>query len=217
MKVASEGWLSKPSSLHSKIRQILYTTKSIIILKKKVKMNKKAQFYLIAAILIVGIVVILAGITNYITTRKAPVKFYDLGNEFKEEGTRVVDYGIYNSQNTLNLMESLAEQFKDYSEEKDIRTELVFVFGNTEGIRTVTYTTHQTGEVSLTVPGSSFGITGTPQKVANVEDRTPSGTFDEVKVEILEQEYTFELHEGENFFFVISKKTSDEEYIASKE
>ena len=181
-------------------------------------MNKKAQFYLIAAILIVGIVVILAGITNYITTRKAPVKFYDLGNEFKEEGTRVVDYGIYNSQDTLNLMESLAEQFKDYSEEKDIRTELVFVFGNTEEIRTVTYTTHQTGQVSLTIPGDTFTVPGQDTKQKRVDSNPiTSSDFDEVKVEILEQEYTFELHEGENFFFVISKKTSDEEYIASKE
>jgi hypothetical protein len=184
--------------------------------------NKKAQFYLIAAIIIVGIIIILSGITNYIVTREKPAKFYDLSQEFKEEGTRVVDYGIYtvsDPRDTIELMENLSEQFAEYSEEKDMETELVFVFGNTTNLTTITYTYQDTGEVRLTIPGSSFGITGTPAKDKQVESRDPSGTFDNVNVTLLGQEYLFDLHEGENFFFVISKNVTEtqEVYIASKE
>ena len=85
-------------------------------------------------------------------------------------------------------------------------------------ITTVTYTYQDTGEVRLTIPGSSFAITGTPTKDKQVDSDTPSGTFDEVNVTLLEQDYTFQLHEGENFFFVISKNITETEevYIASK-
>ncbi len=185
--------------------------------------NQKAQFYLIAAIIIIGIIIILSGVTNYITTKEEPAKFYDLSDEFKEEGTRVVDYGVYSSdpRSTNELMEDLAEQFAEYTEEKDIETELVFVFGNTTNLTTITYTSQNTGEVRLTMPGGSFAVEGETDKVKklNSTDPTTSMDFDEVNVTLLEQNYTFQLHEGENFFFVISKNVTDTEelYIASKE
>lgn len=184
--------------------------------------NKKAQFYLIAAIIIVGIIIILSGITNYVITREEPVKFYDLSEEFKEEGARVVDYGVYDTaepRDTIELIEDLTEQFADYSEEKDIKTELVFVFGNKTNLTTVTYTSQDTGEVKLVMPGGDFSVPGAPTKTKEVRAVTPAGPFDTVNVTLLGQEYLFELHEGENFFFVISKNISETEevFISKKE
>ncbi len=179
-------------------------------------LKKKAQFYLMAAIIIIGIIIVLSAITNYIITREEPVKIYDLSEEFKEEGSRVVDKGIYTGVDDLN---NLMDKFSVYSEEKDRGSELVFVHGNKQEIKTVTYTSIKTGDVKLTLPGNQFTIPGPEVKEKQVETRVPDpNLFDEVSVELMGQEYDFELHEGENFFFVISKNSTetDEVYIAKK-
>lgn len=185
--------------------------------------NQKAQFYLIAAIIIASIIVILSGITNYIITKNKPIKFYDLSQEFKEEGARVVDYGTYTTtepRDTIQLMENLTEQFAQYSEEKDMQTELVFVFGNQTNLTSVTYTSQNTGEVKLTMPGLSSKIPGEATKQKNINSTDPSMLpFDTVNITLLGQEYLFQLHKGENFFFVISKNITQtqEVFIAKKE
>jgi len=185
--------------------------------------SKKAQFYLIAAIIIIGIIIILASVTNYIVTKKKNVKIYDLGEEFKEEGTRVADYGIYNAateaRDPAELMEDLSGYFSDYSEEKEKGSELVFVFGNTTDLKYVTYTSENTGEVKLVFPtGQNFNVPGDDVKTKNVGSAIPIAPFDQVQVTLLKQTYNFELHEGENFFFVIAKNMTDTEdvYIAQK-
>ena len=195
-------------------------------IEKRKMLKKKAQFYLIAAIIIIGIIIILASVTNYIVTKKKPVKMYDLSEEFKEEGARVVDYGIYDvaePRDTIELMENLSDYFAEYSEEKEKGSELVFVFGNSTNLTSVTYTSQNTGEVKLVVPGASYSVpAGTVKKsVVNSTDPSlmmPAPPFDEVNVTLLGQKYEFQLHKGENFFFVISKNATDtdEVYIAKK-
>jgi len=186
-----------------------------------VNVNKKAQFYLIAAIIIVGVIVLLATVSNYIVTRKEPVKFYDLGEEFKEEGARVVDYGFYDAtdpRSTAELIESLTDNLTIYSEEKDKGSELVFVYGNKSDITISTYSTIKTGEVSLIVGGTPHTIYGTG-KLNRVKDTITTDVPDQVNVTLLGQEYEFYLHEGENFLFVLSKNITDtnEVYITKKE
>lgn len=186
-----------------------------------VKTNKKAQFYLIAAIIIVGVIVLLATVSNYIITRKEPIKFYDLGEEFKEEGARVVDYKLYyesDPRTTTELIEDLTDKLTVYSEEKDKGSELVFVYGNNAEIKIATYSTIKTGEVSLIVGGTPHTISGA-EKMTAVRDSVSPVFTDQVTVRLLGQDYYFDLHKGENFLFVISKNVTDtnEVYITKKE
>jgi hypothetical protein len=189
--------------------------------KWKLMANKKAQFYLMAAIIIIGIIILLSTITNYVVTRKEPVKIYDLGEEFKEEGARVVDYGIYHdspleTRTPVKLISNLSEYFATYSEEKDPGAELVFVYGNSTNMTTITYTSVPTGEVKLFVGTTDVNIEGDLTK--KKEEKNFVWDTSNVEVKLLEQEYDFKLHEGENFFFVISKNSTEtgEIYIAEK-
>ena len=184
--------------------------------------NQKAQFYLVAAIIIIGVIIMLASVTNYIVTKKSQVKLYDLSKEFKEEGARVVDYGIYTltePRDTTKLMEDLSGNLSVYSEEKERGSELVFVFGNSTGLKYITYTSTNTGSVKLVFPTQQeFNVAGETSKTKKEGDIIPTGTFDEVNVTLLGQEYQFDLHQGENFFFVISKNSTETEemYIERK-
>lgn len=181
------------------------------------KGDKKGQIYLIAAIIIIVVIVGLAGVTNYTLTRKKPVKFYDLSSELSEESSRVVEYGIYNERDIPRLIEDFTDNyFINYAEEKEKGTELVFVYGNKNNITVSSYTSEKTGEVGIIYGATKFVHTGIDKYVANRTSFTPEppGT---IEVGMLGVKYNFNLQEGENFLFVISKKTEEETYITKNQ
>ena len=178
-------------------------------------MKKRGQFYLIAAIIIVMVIIGLSSITNYITTKKKPGKFYDLGGELNEESSRVIDYGIYNEVDVPLIIENFTGEYlieKRYIEEKEKETELFFIYGDKENATGVSYTSQKIGIIAINYGTTPFELSGTDKYVAN---RTSLETIggEEIKVKILNVTYTFNLQEGENFLFVIAKKTDDETYI----
>ena len=179
-------------------------------------MKKKGQFYLIAAIIIIIVIVSLSGVTNYIEKRKEPVKFYDLSKELSEEGARVVDYGIYNKEDIPLLMISFTDSyFINYTKEKE--TEVVFVYGNKNNITVTTYTNQSTGEISINFGTTNMGIRGAGRHQANRTTFTPGSGEDKVTVTILENSYKFTLKEGENFFFIITRTSGEERYVTTPE
>jgi len=57
--------------------------------------QKRGQFYLIAALIIIAVIIGFAGISNYIQ-KKEVIKLYDLGEELGIESQNVLDFGTYN-------------------------------------------------------------------------------------------------------------------------
>jgi len=178
-------------------------------------MKKRGQFYIIAAIIIVVVIVGLSSIANYAIVRKKPVKFYDLGEELNIESGRVVEHGIYNEIDVPSLIEDFTDKyFVNYSEEKEKGTELIFVYGNKENAKISTYTTEATGEIILTYGAGSFTISGYDKYIPERKTLSNIGE-DSIVLNIFNNDYSFSLQEGENFLFVISKKTEEETYITS--
>ncbi len=174
-------------------------------------MKKKGQFYLIAAIIIVMVIISLATISNYAVKKRKPVKFYDLSSELSEEGMRVVDYGIYNEEEVKGIIENFTDKyFINYTKEKERYAELVFVYGNKDNATLTTFTSEATGIIFITSGGMSFSVQGENKYIAN---RTSLGAVEDVEVELLGVNYNFTLKEGENFLFVVTKKTDEETYI----
>ena len=176
------------------------------------KRGKKAQFYLIAAIIIVMVIISLATLKNYAITKKEPTGFYDLCTELNEEGARVVDYGIYNAQNIPQLIENFTDNYLiNYSTEKDRETELVFVYGNENRADATVYRLVETGNVRVT-----HGEKGLTSTNSHRIEKGWLGNFSRgfVNISMLGREYRFDVKEGENFYFIISKNATDETYVA---
>ncbi len=112
--------------------------------------NKKAQYYLLAAAVIVAVLIGVSFVTNYAITRKRPMRFYALSYELKEEATRVMDYAIYNGMDVNELMQDFIEDFIKYAAGTDVNINFLFVYGNSSGIKIVIYTndTLNTGRMS---------------------------------------------------------------------
>jgi len=166
--------------------------KKELIKSNLIRSNKKSQYYLIAAVMIVTILLGASIVTNYAVTREEPVKFYDLSEELKQESSRIIDYGIYNEKDIAPLIEDFAQNyFITYAEQKEKDVDFVFIYGNKGEIKTINYI-----EKNL--------------DMETLEETEPG----KVKVDILGKTYNFELNEGENFLFIITKEQKGERYVS---
>ncbi len=169
--------------------------------KRGRRRGKKGQFYIIAAIIIIAVIVGFAAIRNYAQTGKKRTKIYDLGEELKIETGNVYDYGVYNGTDIDNLIENWAEIYSEYTESQEIIEDWFFVYGNEEEMSAVTFTTTEAGEIGIYTGMGRVGVQIQRGRV----NRTIIGSIHGGRVNVTFQNFTydFELEEGENFFFVI--------------
>ena len=171
-------------------------------------MKKRGQFYLLAAIVIISIIIGFATIANYSKTTTS-TKVYDLGEELKIESANVLDYGTYSGldeDQMANLLEGFIEAYSEYGEIES----LYFIFGNMENIVVMGYQelsedVEVSGDVSedfvLQIGGGIFS-----------QEFTPSPPW-KIEVKIDGVLYEFKLKPGENFYFIISLTDEGETHV----
>ena len=167
--------------------------------------NKRGQFYLMGAIIIIAIIIGFANVTNY-SERKTPIKIYDLSEELGIEGEMVLDYGTFNDE---NVIAEFTKDYAVYAEEDD--QEIYFIFGNKEEIFVITYEEISQGTITIggiTMPIQDDGIF---QKEID-----PNGE-DIILITIEGIEFEFELTAGENFYFIISQEIEGELHIVTNQ
>lgn len=193
--------------------------------------DKHGQFFLIAAVIIIAVIVSIVTITNY-TERKDVVRLYDLGEELGIESQQVLDYGTYselNESEMTGLIENFIDKYVSYIEED---TNIYFVFGNKQKINVVGYQDlqNESVEVCLDIGHTSEteGITRKGQCVAYKSiGETESFTkcddaitnceenINRVTIKIGSEEYQFRLRYGENFYFVIWQEIGGEKHVVT--
>ncbi len=185
------------------------------------KKNKNGQFYLLAAIVIIAIIIGFASVSNYIKN-KSSVTIYNLKDELGIEGAQVLDFGTvkadanviktgssdveYESGKIIEHFTALYDWYK--GEDKEI----YYIFGNSQDVVAYKYTDVIEGSIEIVGEG------GQPKLdiIARIrETLTPTVIGgNKVKIKIENNDYDFELKAGENFYFVISQNVGDEKYVA---
>jgi len=170
-------------------------------------MKKRGQFYLIAAIVIIAIIIGFATISNYYK-EKSSVKIYDLKEELGIESGEVLDYGIMNEDiNYEELIEHFTTLYDTFAGEN---SEIYFIFGNNEKIFAYNYGDITSGTIDVDIGGKPAGL---EIKRRIKKDLKPTIGNNKVKVTINNDEREFELKPGENFYFVISQEIGEEQHI----
>lgn len=146
-------------------------------------MNKRGQFYLIAGIIIVGIILGIIVISNY-AKKESYSRIEETGKEVEIESQKVLDYRAYSGQ------DKLSEFGKDYSSYIGEDIEFYFITGDENNIDAYKYLNGY--ETQLSDP--------------EIED-------DKIIFTLNGEEYEFELKSGENFYFVINQEIKGENYV----
>ena len=149
--------------------------------------NRKAQFYLVAAIVLIVVIAAFVTIANYSRKKNAPT-IYDLSEELGIESQNIIDYGTANEEDIDELLNNFLEDYANYAG-KD--KNLYFLFGNPGEIQVKAYNDLQ--DVSSEI--------------------VYSHDSEQVIVTIDDVEYQFDLAEGYGFYFVVSQEISGEKYV----
>ena len=175
-------------------------------------MNKRGQFFLFAAFVVIAILSGLATIATEAKVNNKQTQFYDLSNEIGDETKHVIDYGVYNQQNTDTLLSSFLTDYASYIAQE----ETIFIYGNASGVKALVFQNINSGSVGI---ATYDGISGTPISVPiqEIEEKDAQVSIEQgnnIVIKINEIKYQFNLLEGQNFYFVIIKNTNGERIVA---
>ncbi len=167
--------------------------------------DKSGQFYLIAAIILASVIIGISTVSNYSKKSKS-FEVYDLKEELQIESGNVIDYGISRGLSQIEMYELLNDFTQAYIDSESNNKDLYFVFGD---------------EDNMTLKG----FQNSPQTVSlnNAVITTAQGAFigginpvgEDINVSVAGDNHDFKLESGENFYFIISKKIGDNEYVVT--
>lgn len=171
-------------------------------------MEKRGQFFLIAALVIVAIIFSLGVIYISTKTVKEDITVLDLSKEISYEGSQVIDNGVY----TGGDIDQRITELVGYYSEKNQDSDIMIVYGSSEGVKILEYlrTAHSVG-ISTGGPPSSIQVR---QRVLEGMSRIPVG--DKIEVPFGESTYEFDLKEGQNFYIIIKKEKGAETIVAQE-
>jgi len=167
------------------------------------KGDKSGQFYLITAIILAAVIIGISTVSNYSKKEKS-FEANDLKEELQIESENVIDYGIYNELTQVEMYRLLNDFTQAYIDSESNDKDLYFVFGD---------------EDNMTLKG--FQESAQPVILNSVIMTTSSGEFvggidpfgEDLNILISDDIYDFNLESGENFYFIVSQKIGDDEYV----
>ena len=177
-------------------------------------MDKRGQFYLVAAMVIIVLIVGFAAIQNYIK-KQSTVKLYDVKEELGIEGGKVLDYGTFNVEDEQEREDLIKDFSEDYIAYAGEGRNLYLIFGSYDKVFMITYEEVISGEIDI-VTGeqgrSRLDIIAERIEITELEVTRDQG---ERKVEVVigDITYEFELMPGQNFYFIISQEVGGEQHV----
>jgi hypothetical protein len=180
-------------------------------------MNKKGQFFLIATIIIAGLIITLSTIYISTKTTKEDTSIYDLSKEINYESNQVIDYGVYKSvsgEKTSSYLTNLTNYYVAASP----GTELLVVHGNESVMSATYYGENPSGILGVNVGGGTVGDLILVQTASNLTtEYIEEEDFTKVRVwlNVTENAYAdFELKPGENFYLILQRQKGEETLVA---
>jgi len=202
---------------------------------EKKRFNKKAQFFIIAAVILSVIIVGLVAVKNSVVVKKEPSRFYDLSYELNKETSKIIDYGVYQGVDINDKMKEFTESVATNIKDSDPSVGFVFIYGNQTELIIENYGNNtayfQVGNDAGSVDGASsvaeskirlsFGGSLVEENVeGELKDykqswRTTvdSASGSSVVVRVSEQDYNFNVGKDQKFFMIIKKISGEENYV----
>jgi len=169
--------------------------------------NKRGQFYILAAVIIVGIMV---GIFVYQNSLKLQetTTYYNLDRELNLESGKVISYGIYTEQPVGEIIEDFTKTYVEAYSPKLENPQWLFIYGNSDELTVLAYNLEQTGQIGVNI-GEEEVIYKSWEIKERKQNLDPKGKK-KIKVKAFSYHYEFKLNPGENFYFGIGPEAVNE-------
>ena len=168
--------------------------------------NKRGQFYLIVAVIIIVAIIGITAVSNYVISPNdsESIKLYELSKDLRLEGESVINYGLFNDRELDLVLQEFTQDYGGYINDKE--NDIYFVYGNEESVKIIGYIKQGTGSIGLNIGGSAsnFQFTGSSTSAASLNlNPEEIQNNPNVLITIGTKRYPFEIKRGENFFFII--------------
>jgi len=193
-------------------------------------MNRRAQFFLLAAVIISAVIISLGFVANKATTNREPGSFYDFSYEVKRETGAVIDYEIYtiDEGELAKFVDLLAVDIRD----RDPDSNFLFIYGDDTEMILKNYGSESAFIDDEEVEGSgstaisSICIGSYCQDIEDLfgdySDDGDEATWnetelagqEEITVTIGDYDYSFPVSEHKQVIFIIQKETEDESFVS---
>lgn len=151
-------------------------------------MNKRGQFYLVAGMVIISVIIGLIAVVNY-TKKSQTMIVGDLKEELKIETQKVLENKAFQGGDPIN------QYGLDYSSHLGSGIELYFITGSEPGIIAKQY------------------INGVVTSVTN--NLTVDSGNSKIIFDLKGVNHEFDLMSSENFYYLISQEIKGEHFVAS--
>lgn len=178
-------------------------------------MNKRGQFFLIAAVIIISLFASLVVVHNQANAPKEDYLIYDLNREIAYESARNVDTSVYQNDPEAQLNAEIENLTSIYAR-LNPKTDFVFVYSNESEVVFLQYRNTNTGSVSVSLGGNNVDIPVSEQRFQRAtRERTTENNL-ELRLED-NSAYFYSFRDGKNFFALIKKENEEEKFIAVSE
>jgi hypothetical protein len=193
-------------------------------------MNKRGQFFIFSAVIIVSIIFSMATISNYAKVRNEPKNFYDYNYDLRKESNEVLDYGVYSGfredTNISNFVRLVAEDIRD----KDASANFLFAYGNNSTLSIENYGS-DVASVSngidnflisggslkiksvVSIAGSSSEVYGSYRYLGGTGSKAIIYNANVLNITILNNTFSFPLTGDKQVIFMTQKEEGEEVYV----
>lgn len=202
--------------------------------------NKRGQFFILAAVIISAIVLSIGTISNYALVNNNPRNFDDFSLGIKKETGAVVDYSVYSGFTNDEDLKNFIDLLSTYVADKEPDSSFIFIYGNEDSITLENHGT-KTADVSAgddSASASAGGskikskitIGGAEQEVFEtydylggkdskiVLDNSGLG-FDsgsKIDITVSGSHFSFPISKNKQVIFLIQKEEENDIYISAK-
>lgn len=184
-------------------------------------MNKRAQFFIISALIIATVTISLGTVYNKAkTNEKEDIRVYELTEELHSEIQQAYDNGILAGQNQEDIEKNLKNLASHYSRQNPDSNFVIF-YGDSNNLKALYTDSQGNPRISTLNPPSSLaaGSTDRVRLCLNFEAQPQISYSSQIPASTqktcdIEREFT--LQKEQTFYVAVRKKVKNEEIVISR-
>jgi len=161
--------------------------------------QKRGQFFLIAALVIISIIFSFGIIYNSASAQKTDTKTRTLSDSLKYESLQLINQGVYSNLSYNNVTDNIKN--------------LTFYYSNSNPEYNITII-YSTSPSSLSDPTPNFEA-HQYKKGVSVQLTSPAPHVNYITLNLNSIDYNFNITKGHNFYVIVAKEDEDEKSIST--